>query len=225
MSSITISWIKNRLSPEEIYAETKQWLKNSFNEVIQSIKERVKVLSEKYPHLPSLVNNDIKTLEFKAEQYINTYTEEIARTPYHDKLVENWVKDFNEEALRIKRKIAEYVLDTDKKKEELANLIRQLKEIDIPDDSPLKKELVELKRKIYHLIKEKKFIDAFEEILIFLPKAKSLKLRYIEEEKQKGQEEKTQRGISKKEQEKVVRTIRQTKVRNKLISQYDRETR
>jgi len=196
MSSITISWIKNRLSPEEVYKETKEWLRKSFYEVIQSIKDRVKNLSERYPHLPAIVSNDIKILEFKAEQYLNTYVEDIARTPYHDKLIENWVKDFNEEALRIKRKIAEYVLDTDKKKEELANLIKQLKEIDIPDNSPLKKELIKLKRKIYNLIKEKKFIEAFEEILIFLPKAKSLQLQYIEEQRKGEREDKTEEAIT-----------------------------
>ena len=196
MSSITISWIKNKLSPEEVYQETRAWLEKSFNEVIQSIRERVNKLSEKYPHLPEIVSNDIKTLEFKASQYLNTYSEEIARTPYHDKLVENWVKDFNEEALRIKRKIAEHVLDTDKKKEELANLIKQLKEINIPDESPLKKELIKFKKKIYVLIKEKKFIEAFEEILIFLPKAKSLELQYLEEKKREEREEKTEDKIN-----------------------------
>jgi len=218
MSSITISWIKNRLSPEEVYRETREWLDKSFKEVIQSIKERVKTLSERYPHLPKLVNHDIKTLEFKAEQYLNTYTEDIARTPYHDKLVENWVKDFNEEALRIKRKIAEYVLDTDKKKEELANLIRQLKEIEIPDESPLKKELIALKKKIYHLIKDKKFIDAFEEILIFLPKAKALELQYIEQKKREEQQEKTQENLSITEKHE----IQQEKIKRKEFEELDK---
>ena len=189
MSSITISWIKNKSSTEELYQYTKNWLKNSFQEVIQSIERKVKELEKKYPQLPNIVREDIQVLKYKSEQYLNIYTLELAGTPYHEKVVENWVKDFNEEAIKVKRKLAEYVLDSDKKKEELVNLIRQFNEISIPDDEELRREILRAKQKIYHLIKNKQFIEAFEEILIILPKVRNIKDSHIEE-KSEIQEEK-----------------------------------
>ena len=175
MSSITISWIKNKLSPEEQYEYNKKWLKENFEDVINAIERRVKKLSEKYPALEELVIDDINTLKFKKDQYLNLYTIDIAKTPYHEKILENWVKDFNDEALKIKRKIAEYVLDTDKKKEALLNLIKELKEIGEPKDPELKKEFIKLKSDLYKLIKEQNFIEAFERILITLPKLRTIK--------------------------------------------------
>lgn len=175
MSSITISWIKNKLSPEEQYEYNKKWLKENFESVIKSIEKRVKKLSEKYPNLEDLVIDDIQTLKFKGDQYLNLYTLDIARTPYHEKILENWIKDFNEEALKVKRKIAEYVLDTDKKKDVLLNLIRELKEIGEPKDKELKKEFLQLKSDLYKLIKEQKYIEAFEKILITLPRLRTIK--------------------------------------------------
>ncbi len=175
MSSITISWIKNKLSPEEQYKYNKKWLKENFEDVINSIENRVKKFSEKYPNLEKLVIDDIQTLKFKKEQYLSLYTLDIAKTPYHEKILENWVKDFNEEALKIKRKIAEYVLDTDKKKEALLNLIAELKEIGEPKDPKLKEEFLKLKSDLYKLIKEQNFIEAFERILKTLPRLKTIK--------------------------------------------------
>ena len=175
MSSITISWIKNKLSPEEQYEYNKKWLKENFENVIKSIERRVKKFSEKYPNLEDLVIDDIQTLKFKGDQYLNLYTLDIARTPYHEKILENWIKDFNEEALKIKRKIAEYIFDTDKKKEVLLNLIRELKEIGEPKNKELKKEFLKLKSDLYKLIKEQKYIEAFERILITLPRLRTIK--------------------------------------------------
>ena len=175
MSSITISWIKNKLSPEEQYEYNKKWLKENFEEVINAIERRVKLLSEKYPALEELVSDDISTLKFKKDQYLSLYTIDIAKTPYHEKILENWVKDFNDEALKVKRKIAEYVLDTDKKKEALLNLIKELKELGEPNDPELKKEYIKLKSDLYKLIKEQNFIEAFERILVTLPKLRTLK--------------------------------------------------
>ncbi len=175
MSSITISWIKNKLSPEEQYKYNKKWLEENFSDVINAIERRLKKLSEKYPALMDLVIDDLQTLKFKKEQYLNLYTVDIARTPYHEKILENWVKDFNNEALNIKRKIAEFVLDTDKKKEALLNLIRELKEIGEPKDEELKKEFIKLKSDLYKLIKEQNFVEAFERILITLPRLKTIK--------------------------------------------------
>lgn len=189
MSSITISWIKNKSSTEELYQYTRNWLDNSFQEVIQSIERRVKELEKRYPQLPDIVREDIQVLKYKSEQYLNIYTPELANTPYHEKVVENWVKDFNEEAIKVKRKLAEYVLDSDKKKEELVKLIKQLNEIPIPNDEELQKEVLRAKQKIYHLIKNKQFIEAFEEILIILPRVRNFK-DSKEEERVEPQEEK-----------------------------------